>query len=54
MLSNTIVKIFMVFLFAMPAVIVGGELYSVITGEPQWEGLLKVGRQSSGWHAQTV
>lgn len=42
MLSNTIVKIFMVFLFAMPAVIVGGELYSVITGEPQWEGLLKV------------
>ena len=42
MLSNTIVKLSAVFLFATPAVIIGGELYSILTGSSPAEGFLKI------------
>ena len=42
MLSNTIVKLSAVFLFATPAVLIGGEVYSVLTGSTPLEGFLKI------------
>ena len=42
MLSNTIVKLSAVFLFATPAVLIGGEIYSVLTGSTPLEGFLKI------------
>ena len=43
MLSNTIVKLLAVFLFATPAVLIGGELYSILQpGVTLWDGFLKI------------
>lgn len=42
MLSNTIVKLSAVFLFATPAVLIGGEVYSILTGSTPLEGFLKI------------
>ena len=42
MLSNTIVKLSAVFLFATPAVLIGGEVYSILTGSSPLEGFLKI------------
>ena len=42
MLSNTVTKLFGVFLFALPAVVIGGEVYSIVTGDPLAEGFLKI------------
>lgn len=42
MLSNTIVKLLAVFLFATPAVVIGGEIYSLLTGSTALEGFLKI------------
>jgi len=42
MLSNTIVKLSAVFLFATPAVLIGGELYALLTGGTPAEGFLKI------------
>ena len=42
MLSNTAVKVGSLFLFALPAVIVFGELYSRITGQPATSGFIKI------------
>ena len=42
MLSNTIVKLGAVFVFATPAVVIGGELYSMLTGTSPAEGFLKI------------
>lgn len=42
MLSNTVVKLCAVFLFATPAVLVGGEVYSILTGSTPLEGFLKI------------
>ena len=42
MLSNTLVKLTAVFLLATPAVLVGGQLYSILTGTPPLEGFLKI------------
>ena len=43
MLSNTLVKLLAVFLFATPAVLVGGELYSLLQPDTSlWDGFLKI------------
>ena len=42
MLSNTVTKLGGVFLFALPAVIVGGQLYSLVSGGTLAEGFLKI------------
>ena len=42
MLSNTAVKIGALLLFALPAVLVGGEVYSSITGQPATNGFIKI------------
>ena len=42
MLSNIAVKLAAVFIFALPAVIVGGEIYSLLTGSSVWEGFIKI------------
>ena len=42
MLSNTLVKLTAVFLFATPAVLIGGQLYSILTGTSPLEGFLKI------------
>lgn len=42
MLSNTIVKLSAVFLFATPAVLIGGEVYALLTGSTPLEGFLKI------------
>ena len=42
MLSNTVTKLGGVFLFALPAVVVGGQIYSLVAGAPLTEGLLKI------------
>ena len=42
MLSNTAVKIFSLMAIALPAVLVGGELYSQITGQPATNGFIKI------------
>lgn len=43
MLSNTLVKLLSVFLFATPAVLVGGELYSLLQPDTSlWDGFLKI------------
>ena len=42
MLSNTAVKIGALLLFALPAVLVFGEIYSGITGQPATNGFIKI------------
>ncbi|DBB14997.1 hypothetical protein WJX82_007629 [Trebouxia sp. C0006] len=42
MLSNTAVKIGALLLFALPAVLVFGEIYSSITGQPATNGFVKI------------
>lgn len=42
MLSNTAVKIFSLIIVALPAVLVGGEIYSGITGQPATNGFIKI------------
>ncbi len=42
MLSNTAVKIGALLLFALPAVLVFGEIYSGITGQPATNGFVKI------------
>ena len=42
MLSNTAVKIGALLLFALPAVLVFGEVYSSITGQPATNGFIKI------------
>lgn len=43
MLSNTLVKLMAVFLFATPAVLIGGELYSILQPDTSlWQGFLKI------------
>ena len=43
MLSNTLVKLLAVFGFATPAVLVGGELYSILQPDTSlWDGFLKI------------
>ena len=43
MLGNTLVKLLAVFMFATPAVLVGGELYSVLQPDTSlWDGFLKI------------
>ena len=42
MLSNTAVKVGSLLLFALPAVLVFGEVYSNITGQPATNGFIKI------------
>ena len=42
MLSNTAVKITSLLFVALPAVLVGGEAYSYITGQPASNGFIKI------------
>lgn len=42
MLSNTAIKIGALLLFALPAVLVFGEIYSSITGQPATNGFIKI------------
>ncbi|KAL3158654.1 hypothetical protein ABBQ32_011397 [Trebouxia sp. C0010 RCD-2024] len=42
MLSNTAVKISSLIIVALPAVLVGGEIYSGITGQPATNGFIKI------------
>lgn len=42
MLSNTAVKITALTAVTLPAVLVGGEIYSIITGQPASLGFIKI------------
>lgn len=42
MLSNTVVKISSLVIVALPAVLIGGEIYSSITGQPATNGFVKI------------
>ena len=42
MLSNTVVKISSLVIVALPAVLIGGEIYSAITGQPATNGFIKI------------
>lgn len=42
MLSNTAVKISSLMAIALPAVLIGGEVYSQITGQPATNGFIKI------------
>ena len=42
MLGNTVVKLAAVFASALPIVLIGGEVYAWITGDPLFEGFLKI------------
>lgn len=43
MLSNTIVKLLAVFVFATPAVLIGGQVYSLLQPNTSlWQGFLKI------------
>lgn len=42
MLSSTVVKVSSLVILALPAVLIGGEIYSAITGQPATNGFIKI------------